>query len=64
MKTMNNMPFEEPLPLCPVCGQECETVYRQDGTIIGCERCTKVESAEDAKECYWYINRNREEWAP
>ena len=28
------------LPLCPVCGEECETIYsRYDGEVVGCESC-------------------------
>lgn len=35
---------------CPMCGAECETFYKGDGQIIGCENCiTKVEAWEEAE---------------
>lgn len=27
------------VPTCPVCGEECEKLYRNHGTVIGCENC-------------------------
>ena len=33
-------PDPDPMPVCPECGEECETLYRDStGAIIGCERC-------------------------
>ena len=33
-------PPEYDVPRCPVCGQECETLYRNRyGEIIGCDDC-------------------------
>lgn len=27
-------------PRCPVCGQECETIYQNDdGEAVGCDEC-------------------------
>lgn len=28
-------------PVCPVCGQECETIYKDasNGEVIGCDQC-------------------------
>lgn len=26
-------------PVCPVCGADAETFYKQDGEIIGCNEC-------------------------
>lgn len=42
---------EPPLPVCPICGEECETVYRESGTanILGCNNCL---IQEDAWECH------------
>ena len=37
-------------PICPICGEECETVYRQTGDIIGCNNCI---SGEDAWDWLW-----------
>ena len=40
-------------PVCPVCGSECDTVYRQDnGEIVGCEECLHSISAWEASECF------------
>ena len=37
-------------PRCPVCGQECDTYYRdRDGEIFACENCV---SLVDAYEFY------------
>ena len=36
------LPFEpeEDAVYCPVCGRECETLYRRmDGEIVGCDAC-------------------------
>jgi hypothetical protein len=24
---------------CPMCGEECETIYTLDGDVLGCENC-------------------------
>lgn len=27
-------------PICPVCGEECDTLYRDNfGNIVGCDNC-------------------------
>lgn len=46
---MNGVDYE-PQPKCPVCGEECETIYLdREGDPCGCEWCTsKVDSWE------WY----------
>ena len=41
-------PDPEPMPRCPECGEECETLYRAaDGAIVGCERCIDTIDAYD-----------------
>lgn len=36
----NPFPQDEPdCPICPVCGEECETLYRKGNEILGCENC-------------------------
>lgn len=36
----NPFPQEKPdYPCCPICGQECETIYKIDNEIVGCENC-------------------------
>ena len=32
-------------PICPVCGEECETLYLQDGNVIGCDSCVSEKNA-------------------
>lgn len=53
-------PKEYPMPVCPCCGEECETVYRLSyGEIVGCEHCVDVEDAYDTIECNpWRENEN------
>lgn len=42
-------PQEKSMPICPVCWQECETIYRfrDTGDVIGCDECIE---AVDARE--------------
>lgn len=38
-------PPEYEVPKCPVCGEECETIYKDiRGDVVGCDCC--VESIE------------------
>ena len=37
----------EPEPVCPVCGAECEVIYRIGDDAIGCENCVEVIDACD-----------------
>lgn len=45
--------FEPPLdppeydpPICPVCGSECDTLYRDKfGDIVGCDECISTVDA-------------------
>ena len=32
---------EMPEIKCPVCGEECDTFFKFDNTIIGCENCVR-----------------------
>jgi transposase len=33
-------------PICPVCGNECETIYRdRDHEVVGCENCVTAYDA-------------------
>lgn len=42
-------------PRCPVCGQECETVYKDfRGEIIGCDDCLTAFDAWEEDECMGY----------
>lgn len=43
-------PDPEPMPRCPVCGGECETVYvTHDRTVVGCDQC--IDSYDSI---YWF----------
>ena len=37
---------KEFIPVCPVCGKECDTVYLDyEGEVAGCDRCIFMEDA-------------------
>ena len=35
-------PPEQEMPECPVCGDECEKLYKAGNEIVGCEHCINV----------------------
>ena len=37
------------VPVCPVCGEECETIYtdKKTGDVLGCDCCIDSEDAYD-----------------
>ena len=38
-------------PTCPVCGEECDTLYySKDGDVVGCNECL---TAYDAWDLMW-----------
>lgn len=40
-------------PVCPVCGGECETVYKARGyEIVGCDLCLQPVDAWESSECF------------
>ena len=39
-------------PKCPVCGKECEKIYKHDAEIIGCDECIQVQDAWEVNECF------------
>lgn len=44
---------EPNFPHCPVCGNECDTVYRNiDGEVVGCDVCLEVNEAWETSECF------------
>ena len=46
------------VPICPICGEECETIKRDTtGDICGCEHCV---TDEDAWEWMWAEIREEE----
>lgn len=42
----------EAIPRCPVCGAECETVYKRDGDFVGCDVCVKESYADWEPACF------------
>lgn len=44
---------EPKYPRCPVCGKECETIYRHvSGLFIGCDVCIETKDAWGVAECF------------
>lgn len=40
-------------PVCPICGQECERVFKdKTGDIVGCDVCLEECDAVDEEECF------------
>ena len=41
-------PKMKPMPVCPVCGEECETIYTDiNSEVCGCDNCvTEYNSCE------------------
>lgn len=41
-------PHEDKSPICPVCGETCDTIYRgKDGDAVGCNKCVEAVDAWD-----------------
>jgi len=41
------------MPICPICGEPCDTVYRNIwGGIVGCDDCITKQDADYADECF------------
>ena len=49
-------PQEKPQPVCPVCYQECYTVYLVNGEVVGCDNCVLELNAYE-----WLDERNEEQ---
>lgn len=57
MKQLHDYMLDPPdaiYPRCPICGEECDSIYRQEETyeIIGCDNCIREIDATDVPECY------------
>lgn len=57
MKQLNDYMLDPPdiiYPRCPICGEECEYIYRLEKTaeIIGCEKCISEYHADVTPECF------------
>jgi hypothetical protein len=49
----NPFPLDEPdYPCCPICGQKCETIYKIDNEIVGCDQCMTTRNAWEVTECF------------
>ncbi len=45
-------PPEPAFPRCPVCGEECQTLYKTQLGIIGCEQCVDCVDAWTQRICF------------
>ena len=43
-------PVKVSWPRCPICGDECETVYKVAGHVVGCDNCVEEQSAWEWEE--------------
>lgn len=45
---------KEPVyPHCPICGEECDTIYRDNaGDIVGCGECISTTDAWEVEDCF------------
>lgn len=40
-------------PRCPICGGECEDIYKnKDADIVGCDLCLRPADAWECSECF------------
>lgn len=38
--------WDDFIPICPVCGKECDTVYLDENRdVAGCDRCIRLKDA-------------------
>lgn len=44
----------EPDPaICPICGEECDTIYaNREGVVVGCDNCIESYDAFDCPACF------------
>lgn len=53
MRTGYPRGVEEKEPVCPECGQPCDTIYKNnDGIVIGCDNCVSTHDAWEIPECF------------
>lgn len=49
MTETTGYPVEVRWPRCPICGQECETIYQNaQGETVGCDNCVEALDAWEA----------------
>ncbi len=40
-------------PICPICGEECETVYTDVfRNVLGCDICISADDAWEVEDCF------------
>lgn len=50
MERFGTLKPEEP-PVCPICGKECDTIYRDmNDQVFGCDCCIRRQDAWDWKD--------------
>lgn len=37
-------------PRCPICGQECKTIFWKETEVVGCDECLEQQRAWDYQE--------------
>lgn len=51
-RAMRYGPPEDEPPRCPICGDECQTVYKDKcGDIVGCDECLTACDAYEEEAC-------------
>lgn len=44
---------EPTYPRCPICGEDCETMYKDRyGAYIGCDVCVETKDAWEVPDCF------------
>ncbi len=44
---------ESPYPRCPICGEECDTIFKaQNQNAVGCDNCINRIDAWEMPECF------------
>ena len=44
---------EPTYPHCPVCGEECDTIYKdKEHDIVGCDNCVSTADAWEVPDCF------------
>lgn len=47
------MPDSTKWPICPICGEECDSIYKnKDREIVGCGECISWFDAWETEECF------------
>lgn len=54
IRKMETVGYDDgPEPICPICGEECETMYKDKfGAYVGCDVCITMVDACDVEDCF------------